>query len=130
MVQSDGLEDLCPAVGLYRRDAHLREDLQQTLIDSLDEFRLCSGRVKALRQIPVPFHVHERLEYQVGINRPGPVTDQTGEVVHVARFAGLSDQSDFGPRELAVEMVVDCRDAEQAWDWRTAFVDASVAQNQ
>ena len=33
--QADGLEDLRAAIALQRRDAHLREDLQQALVDGL-----------------------------------------------------------------------------------------------
>ncbi len=34
-VQADGFEDLGAAIALQRRDAHLREDLQQSLVDRL-----------------------------------------------------------------------------------------------
>ena len=35
LVQADGLEDLRAAVALQGRDAHLRDDLQQALVDGL-----------------------------------------------------------------------------------------------
>ena len=35
LVQADGLEDLRAAIALQRGDAHLREDLQQALVDGL-----------------------------------------------------------------------------------------------
>ena len=36
-VQADGFEDLRAAIALQRADAHLREGLQQALVDGLDE---------------------------------------------------------------------------------------------
>ena len=36
LVQPDGFEDLRAAIALQRRDAHLREGLQQAFVDGLD----------------------------------------------------------------------------------------------
>ena len=35
MVEADGFEDLRAAIALQRRDAHLRDDLEQPLVDGL-----------------------------------------------------------------------------------------------
>ena len=40
LVQADGLEDLRAAIALQGGDAHLREGLQQALVDGLDEVLL------------------------------------------------------------------------------------------
>ena len=40
LVQADGLKDLRAAIALQRADAHLREGLQQALVDGLDEVLL------------------------------------------------------------------------------------------
>ncbi len=130
VIESDGLEDLRAAVRLHGRDAHLGEDLEQPLVDRLDEFAFRRLRVEALRQIVVAFHVHERFEHEIGIDRAGAVADQAGEMMHVPRFAGLQDQADFGSGAFAHEVMVDRRNAEQARDRRPFLVDAAVAEDQ
>ena len=70
------------------------------------------------------------LEDEIGIDRTGAVADQAGEVMHVARLAGLEDQADFRPRAFADEVMVDGRDAEQARNRRPLLIDAPVAENQ
>ena len=129
-VQTDGFEDLRAAVRLDGGDPHLREDLEQALVDGFDELGFGGGRIEALRQIAVPLHIHERLEHQVRIDRPGAVADQAGEVMHVAGLTGLQDQPDLGPGAFPHEMMVDRRDAEQTGNRRPLFVHASIAQDQ
>ena len=130
MIQSDGLEDLRAAVGLHCRDAHLREDLEQPLIDRLDELAFRGLRVQPLREVALALHVHDRLEDEVRIHGPGSIADQAGEVMHIARLAGFHDEADFGPRAVAHQVMVDGRDAKEAWNRRPFFVDTAIAQDQ
>src|SRR5262245_340491 len=124
VVQSDGLEDLGTTVRLDGGDAHLREDLEQPLVDSLDELAFRRLRIQPFRQIVVTFHVYERFEHEIGIDRPGTIADQPGELVHIARLAGLKEQPDFGPRAFADQMMMDRGNPEQTRNRRPLFVDA------
>ena len=51
-LQADGLEDLRPVVGLDRRDAHLRERLEQPLADRLDDVALALLAARRARRRP------------------------------------------------------------------------------
>ena len=67
LVQADGFEDLRAAIALQRRDAHLREDLEQPLVDGL--LVVLERRGEVHRQQPFLRHVLQRFDGQVGIDR-------------------------------------------------------------
>ena len=62
LVQTDCLKDLCPAIALERRDAHLRKGLKQSFIHRLGE--VLNGNVGShpARQIASRGKVFERLD--------------------------------------------------------------------
>ena len=62
MVQADRLEDLGAAIGLDGGNPHLREDLEQPLIDRFDVLAFSGLGIQPFRQIAVPFHIDERFE--------------------------------------------------------------------
>ncbi len=121
--QADRLEDLRPVVGLDRRDAHLRERLEQALPDRLDDVAL-----RLLHRVG-PDDVGQRLEHQVRVDGRGAVADQRGEVVHLARLARFEHEAGPQPRPLADEVVVDGRDGEQRRDRRARRADAAVGEH-
>ena len=87
LAQADGVENLRAAIGLIGRDAHLGHHLEQAFVDrldvALDDFLL----VELLRQIVL--HGDQRLEGEIGVDRFRAVAGQTGEMMHLARLAGL-----------------------------------------
>jgi hypothetical protein len=74
LAQPDGLENLRAAITGQRGDAHLGHHLEDALVERLDVLR---HRLVARRtdQHPLPDHVVDRLERQVGV-------DDTGAVPH------------------------------------------------
>src|SRR6185295_7152237 len=130
VVQSDGFEDLRAAVGLHGRDAHLRKNLEQPLIDRFNVLAFRGLCVQAFRKVPLPLQVHDRLEDQIRIHRSGSIADQTGEMMHIPRFAGFDDETGFRPRAFAHKMMVNRRDAEKTRNRRPFLVDATIAQDE
>ena len=130
LAEADGFEDLGAAVALHRGDAHLRRDLDDALVGRLDVVLLRLLGREALGEQALLLHVRERLERDVGVDRPGAVADQQAEVVHLAGLAGLDDQPGLRARALADEVVVDGRRREQARDRGAVLVDAAVGEDQ
>jgi len=62
--------------------------------------------------------------------RPGSITDQTGEMVHITRFAGFHDEADLRPRTIAHQMMMDGCDAEKTRNRRPFFVHPAITQDQ
>ena len=93
-VEPDGLEDLGAAVGLDRRDPHLRHHLQQALADRGQQPLVAPRRaMRSAGQLGAAVQVGERVEHQVGVDGGGAVADQRGEVVDLARLAGLDHEA-------------------------------------
>ena len=111
--KTDGIEDLRATIGLIGRDAHLRHDLKQALVDRLDVALHRLGAVDLLGE--VVRCGRQRLEGEIRVDRLCPVTRETGEVMHLARFARLDDEPHRGAQALANEMVVHRR------PWRAAL---------
>ena len=103
--QADGVENLRAAIGLVGRDAHLRHDLEQALVDRLDE--ALDRLIAADRLGQVLGHRRQRLEGEIGIDRFGAVAGETGEMMDLARFAGLDHEADRGAQPLADQVMMD-----------------------
>ncbi len=127
--EPDRLEDLRPAVALDRRDAHLREDLEQALADRLDEplLRLVD---RQLAEVACGVQARDRVERDVRRDGGGAVADQQREVHDLARLARLDDQAAAGARALADEVVVHGRRGEQDRDRAPVLVGAAVGEHQ
>ena len=93
-MQADDLEQLRAAIAGDRRDAHLRDDLEQALADAAPIAAADLRRRLALAalEFAAPVHVEQRLVRQVRIDRGRAEADQAGEVMRIARVAGLDDQ--------------------------------------
>ena len=136
-LQAHGLEDLGRAVGLDRRDAHLGDRLQQPFADRFDVVLGGLLGVDDLRPAVRPgpheplleHQLVERLERQVGVDGARPVADQGGEVVHLARLAGLED--DPGPQAGALQrqVVVDRGHRQQRRDGGAFGAQPAVGQD-
>ena len=116
--ESDGFEDLSAAIALQRGDAHLAESLEEALVDALDEIRhgLLFGA--------------DRFQRQIRIDGARAVTDEEGEVHHLARLAALQDERHLGTRLFAHQVIVDRRHGQQAGDRGIFFIHAAVGENQ
>ena len=109
------------------RDAHLRHDLEQALVDRLD--------IALDRLVAVHFrrefvgHVGQRLEGEIGIDRFRAIAGQQGEMMHFARFAGLDDEPDRGAQALADQVMVHGGGGEQRRDRNAVGAGHAVGQH-
>src|SRR5262245_20976871 len=105
LIQADGFEDLSATVTLQRRDAHLRHDLQHTLLYSFGVVIHCFAMIDG-RQQSLPDHVVQSFKSQVRINGRRAVADQQAVVMNLSRIAGFDDYSRLGAHTFADEMMV------------------------
>ena len=126
--QADRLEDLGPGVGGDRADAHLRHHLEDALAHRLDVVADRDGRLDAGQAAARP-QVVDRLEGQVRIDCRGAVTDQQGDVVHLAAIAGLDDEPDLGAGAVADQRVVHGRGQQQGRDRREVDRGVTVGEH-
>ncbi len=112
-VEPDGLEDLGPGVGMHRRDAHLRQHLEQALADAGDDVGRRLLHRRAGRQLAGLDHGRQRLEQQVGVDGAGPVAEETGHVVDLAGLARLHHDARPQSRPPPDQVVVDGRHGQQ-----------------
>src|SRR5690606_11543858 len=123
---ADGLEDLRALVGLQRRDAHLRHDLEHPLRDALpvrgDEAGIDVDEA-VLARLP------QRLEREVRVDAVRAVADEKAVMVHLARLAGLDEDADARALRARDEMVVHGAAREQRADGDPVGADVAVRQH-
>ncbi len=130
VAETDRLEDLGAGVRRDGRHAHLRHDLQHALATRLDVVldRHVAGRsrqaVQALRD-----QVLDRLERQIGVDRPGAVADQQRHVVHLAGVTALDDEPDLRALLGADQVMVHRRREQQRRDRRLDRVRVAIAEH-
>ena len=111
LLEPDGLEDLRRVVGGDRRDAHLREHLEEAGAERLDESLL--GRVRVeVGDLAARRKVADSVEHEIGVDRRCAVADQRGDVVDLARLACLDREARANPVAGADEVLVDGRGRE------------------
>ena len=113
--QAEGFEGLRSVVGLDGRDAHLRHDLQQALVERREH--IGHGRLGA--DAPDPFGLHEvlgRFHEQVRVDRGGTEGHERGRMVDLADVSGLDDDAHLGAAALAHQVMVQGRGEEQRRD--------------
>ena len=91
--QANGLEELCAMIAVERRNAHLGHDLAQTFVDGIDIIALRNIRVERLAGALLIGEMPHGLECQEGMDRFSAVADQTGDLMHITRLAGIDDQA-------------------------------------
>ncbi len=126
--QSNGLEDLRPAVAAQRRDAHLRHDLAQALVQGADVVFDCLDHADAAN-LAVQRERRHVFEGEVGIDGRGAIAQQQRQVHHFARLGRLDQQPDRGAEAAKGQVAVDGRYRQQRRDRRTAVRKVAVAQN-
>src|SRR5256712_548497 len=127
--KANRLDDLRATVALDRRDAHLGHDLDGALLDRL-QIMLDGLLVRNVRfQQAFVSHVRERIDGEIGVDRACAVAEEKGEVVRLARFAGLDDEADLGPLLLADQVVVQAGHGQQRRDRRPLRADTAVREH-
>ena len=129
LLDPDDLEDLRARVGADGRDPHLGEDLQESLADRADHALLGVLRAHALRQPVLAVKRVERLEHHIWVDCRGPGADQRGDVMDLARLAGLDHEADLQARPLAHEVVVHRADRQQRRHRGALRADVAVRQD-
>ncbi len=125
--QADRVEDLRAAIGLIGRDAHLRHDLEQSLVDRLDV--ALDQLVGAHRLGQVLGHRDQGLEGEIGIDRFRAIAGETGEMVHLAHFASFDDEADRGAQTLADQVMMHRRGRQQGRDRDAVRPDHAVGKD-
>ena len=125
--QADRVENLRAAIGLVGRDAHLRHDLQQALVDRLDE--ALDDLVAADLLGKILGHRRQGLEGEIGIDRLGAIAGEQREMMHFARFARLDDEADRGAQPLADQMMMHRGRREQRGNRNAVRTDHAVGQD-
>ena len=92
--------------------------------------KLCNRRVFVdVAQLAVANHPGHRREREIRIDRAGAVSDQQAEMHHLARLAGLDDQSHARARPLANQMMMHGAGREQAGIGAQLRIHAAIRQN-
>ena len=123
------LEDLRSVVRRDGGDAHLRHDLEDAGVDGLLVLphHLGDG---ALTELALVRERSQCLEREVRVHGARAEADERGEVMHVARVAGLGDEAGAHPAPAADQLVVHRRDGEQHRDRRPLLVHHAVGDDE
>src|SRR5439155_25504787 len=87
LFQADRFKDLGAPIALDGRDAHLRDDLDDTLHRSF-EIALAGGFVVYVLQEALANHVIEGFEGEIRINSAAAVADEQRKMMDLPRLAG------------------------------------------
>ncbi len=128
--QADGFEDLGTAIALLRGDAHLRHHLEQPLADRLDVVLFQFFVAVFVAQVAAHQQLVQRGEGQVGIDRPGPIAGEQGEVMHLAGFAGFDHQAAARAAFLADQMMVHAAGGQQGRNRHQLLIYSAVGKDQ
>jgi len=130
LVKTHSLKHLGSAIALQRADAHLREGLQQALVDGLDEILLGILRADVVRQKSAALQVVQGLNREIGIDCARAVTDQQRKVHHLARFAAFNNQCYLGAGLLAHQAIVHGGHSQQTGNRCVGRIDSTVGEDQ
>ena len=130
LLEADGLEDLRAAVALDGRDPHLGDRLEQGLAQALDDPPLGLLGILHARDAPVARELVDRVEHEIGVDRARAVADEHGEVMHLARLAGLEHEARAQARALAHEVMVHGADGQQRRDRRAVRAGRAIGEDE
>ena len=128
-VEADRLEDLCAAVTLDRRDAHLGHGFDDAFHGGFDVM-LDSFRNVDADEVPAADDVFDRLENEIRIDRACAIAREEGEVVDFAGFAGFEDEADLRAGAISHEVMVQAGHGEERGDAGLVLADAAVGENE
>ena len=128
-LETDGFENLRAAIALQSGDAHLGHHLEHALVERLDV--ILHGLLgRDTDEHPLPDHIVQCLEGQIGIDGAGAVTDQQCKMMHFARVTAFNQESAEIARAFAYEMVMDARGRQETGNGRVCSIDAAIGENQ
>ena len=129
LAETERLENLCAAITLDRRNAHLGHHFDDTLDRSLDV--VVDRRVVVdPHQQPILNHLGQRFHRQIRVDGRRAVANQQGQVMHLARFAGFDHQRHPRARLVANQIVVQSGGCQQRRDRRRAGANAPVRKDE
>ena len=96
---------------------------------SIDLMKRLTDFVAADRLGQVLGHRGQRLEREIGIDRFGAIAGETGEMMDLARFAGLDDEADRGAKPLADQVMMHGRSREQGGDRDAVRPDHAIGKD-
>ena len=131
IAQADDFEQLRAAIARNGRDAHFGHDLEQALADAAPvtaaEF-LAHGGFHFQRALA--HEIEQSLVREIGIDRGGAAADQAGEVMRVARRAGLHQNIALAAQPGLHQPVMHGAGGEQRVDRHLAFDEIPVGEQQ
>ena len=126
--QPHGFEDLRPVVTAEGGDAHLGHDFEEPLFHYPD--KRPDGLFAREPALRIPGQRFHHLQREVRMNGARPVSRESGEVVHVARFAGICHQTGPHPAPFPDKALVHRTDGQQHRNGRQVSTHAPVAQDE
>ena len=102
-MQADDLEQLGTAIARYRRNTHLRHDLEQALADTTP---VAAAELLLFADVAAPRDIVQRLVDEIGIHGRGAVADQAREMVRIARRPRFDDDICVATKPVLHEMVI------------------------
>ena len=129
VVQTHGFEQLRAAIRRDGADAHLRDDLVQTLVDAL-AIALRHRLGCLVLDLPAARHLVERGVGEIRIDHAGAVADQAREVMRVTRGGGLDDDVAIAAQAGGDQRGVDGTGGQQRVHRQLAALDRAVGQHQ
>ena len=107
VVEAHDLEELRASIARDRRDAHLRHDLEEALANAAAVTAAeLEPRVRVHLDAALLHHVEERLVRHVRIHGRRAEADETGEMMRIARRAGLDQDVALGAHARLDESMV------------------------
>ena len=129
LAETERLKNLCAAITLDRRNAHLGHYFDHTLNRSLDV--VVDRRVVVNpHQQPILNHLGQRFHRQIRVDGCRAVANQQGQVMHLARFAGFDHQCHPRARLIANQIVVQSGGGQQRRDRCRAGTNAPVRKDE
>ena len=129
-VQPDRFTDLRATKARQRGDTHLREDLEQTLIDRLHVGRFRDRRIGTVAEIAPAGHAGHRLEGEIRVDGTRAISHEQCALRALARFGRLDNETDTSTQSFANEMVMNRGHGQQRRNGRVLFVHAHIAENE
>ena len=121
------LEDLGRLIGLEGGNTHLGRDLFDAVEHSL--VVVGDGCVVVLIQDTPVYELGDALVSQIGIDSPGAVAKDGGELVHVPGLTAFQDDGDSGPLLCPDQVLLHGGDSQEGGDGHMVLIHAPVGED-
>ncbi len=125
--QSHGFKNLRPTIAIYRRDAHLRHNLQQPGFHGPHKVALGFGYSQL--DFTRRNQILNRGQGQIRVNGVGPIANQAGQVMNFAHLAAFNHQADLHTLAAPHQVMVHRAHSQQTGNGRILLIDAQIAQD-